>query len=107
MRMPGWYAKLRKDIPTADAAFDALIRRGYRSSRGKVCCVNSNHAAALMDRSFGPFEYDEPAPSDPSTHPALMAKAMIEFSFTSDPTPTAAATAPAAATAASTLTVLT
>ena len=106
MRMPGWYAKLRKDIPTADAAFDALIRRGYRSSRGKVCCVNSNHGAALMDKSFGPFDYDEPAPSDPSTHPALMAKAMIGFSFTSDPTSTATTPPGLTATAASTPTVL-
>ena len=35
MRMPGWFAKLCKDIPTADLAFDALLERGYIISRGK------------------------------------------------------------------------
>ena len=35
MKMPGWFYKLRKDAPTHDAAFDALLKHGYTTSRGK------------------------------------------------------------------------
>ena len=49
MKMPGWYLKLRKDAPTHDPSFDASLKRGYTTSRGKVCCVSASHAAALMD----------------------------------------------------------
>mmetsp|Transcript_18293 Transcript_18293/g.39322 ORF Transcript_18293/g.39322 Transcript_18293/m.39322 type:complete len:238 (-) Transcript_18293:78-791(-) len=107
MRMPGWYTKLRKDIPTANRAFDALIRRGYRSSCGKVCCVSANHAAALMDSSYGPFDYDDPSPCDPSTHPAIAAKAAIAgFAFASDSTASLAAATTGAPSAAPTITTV-
>ena len=69
---------------------DALLKRGYATSRGKVCCVSASHAAALMDNTFGPYDYDAPAPPDPATNPSVMAKTAI---FSPSP-PTAYAAPP-------------
>ena len=76
MKMPGWFYKLRKDAPTHDPAFEALIKRGYSTSRGKVCVVNAGHAAALIDNSYGPYDYESPSARDPSTEPPVMAKVL-------------------------------
>ena len=81
MKMPGWFYKLRKDAPTQDPAFDALLKRGYTTSRGKVCTVSPSHAAALMDNTFGPFDYDAPSPRDPATEPSILAKSTIGFQY--------------------------
>ena len=84
IKMPGWFNKLRKDVATADPAFAALLKYGYATSRGNVCCVSPSHAAALADRSFGPYEFDAPAPRDPSMETTIMAKTTIGFIFAAD-----------------------
>ena len=104
MKMPGWFLKLRKDAPTQDPAYDALLKRGYTTSRGKVCVVNASHAAALHDNSYGPYDYDAPSPRDPSTEAAVMAKTAIGYLLHSEAS--ALASAPTTATIAPASTVL-
>ena len=97
MKMAGWFYKLRKDAPTQDSAFDALLRRGYTTSRGKVCVASVDHAAAIMDNTYGPYDYETPAPLNPAAEPAVMAKAIIGYQYASDATENAAAIAAATA----------
>ena len=49
IKMPGWVARLEKDAPSANPAFDALVKHGYVTNRNSVACVSSAHAAALED----------------------------------------------------------
>ena len=97
MKMAGWFYKLRKDAPTQDSAFDALLRRGYTTSRGKVCVASVDHAAAIMDNTYGPYDYETPAPLNPATEPTVMAKALIGYQYAADATENAAAIAAATA----------
>ena len=75
--MPGWVARLEKDAPSANPAFDALVKFGYVTNRNSVACVTSAHAAALEDRSYGPYTYANPSLKDPSTVREVMFKRFL------------------------------
>ena len=49
MNMPGWVLLLGKDAPSESPQYKSLIKRGFVTSRGKVCCYSLSHAAAIMD----------------------------------------------------------
>ena len=99
--MPGWFSLLIKDIPSQNPAFDALCHQilGYVASSRGVACASEGHAAALEDSSYGPYSFNDPAPVNPSTEHAVIAKVAAGCIFHADrPDPTAAATAAAAGT---------
>ena len=81
IKMPGWVARLEKDAPTANPAFDALVKFGYTTSRNSVACVTAAHAAALQDGTYGPYTYANPSFKDPATVREIMIKAAAGAAF--------------------------
>ena len=89
LKLPGFWAELQRTIKRTRAAYDALIKYGYVSSRATVCTCNAFHSLALSTGVYGPYTYDDPSPLV-YIPPAAATTASA---------PAAAAAAPSAATA--------